>query len=146
MPMSGLPLQLLTRSLGSFARRVRSPFFIGAIVSALAVATEVQAGMMVSAEQVGSIDPACDGLSAAPCGAPSKADRGDEVEYSKHDALPNGAGASSGPSAPPGAAPFAAILTQCEIQPQLQQSSSIEERSLSLPDSPVRDRLRPPRA
>jgi hypothetical protein len=118
---------------------------LGGILFSLTLVEDVRAGVIVSNSPANVNSSAEGGMTAAPRDKPMLDDRADEIVFSALDGMTTGAGSSSGVNAPSGS-PLALLTSRCIVPPQPLRSSSICQRSISLPDSPVFDRSRPPRA
>ncbi|MGH7139166.1 MAG: hypothetical protein ACREHD_25755 [Pirellulales bacterium] len=118
---------------------------LAAFLAIFTFAGEAQAGLLVTTEQSDSLPAAGEALTSAPTNdVPPATPYGEHVGDSSHDALPSGTGAGSG-GVSSGAGVTAVLDSPSALLSPSALSSSLEERHLSLPASPVFDRLRPPR-
>lgn len=128
-----------------FARAYLLPVMLAAPwdIAVAGVSGECQAGVILTCESCLSVQTESN-ASSVPPGDSDRRECEERYRAEQHSELPSGTGASNG-GAPLGISAVAAFHQPSGFFPPRVLYWFLEERQLSLPDSPVFDRLRPPR-
>jgi hypothetical protein len=113
------------------------------LYSSIAFASRADAGLIITWEQPSEFQGA-DGSLTQPVQGDSSDKPLQHFVVTPHESIPSGAGAACGGSST-GLVIVGVLVKPCGFIASPALSSSLEERRLSLPASPVFDRLRPPR-